>query len=202
MIIQYTPNLQRETEKVTREAFWNVYQPGCDEHFILHQLRTSDYYIPQLDVVAMDGDKVVGSAVCCKGLFTLPDGTLTTMLNLGPIAVLPDYQRKGIGSQLIKYLLTTAKQLGYPAVVLCGNKDYYSKFGFISASKVGIFYKDTDHTQENDFFMINVLDDSFTQKGEFVDNPVYTNVDKQMSEQFDSQFEHKQKLKLPGQLWG
>ena len=69
MIIQYTPNLQRETERVTREAFWNVYQPGCDEHFILHQLRTSDYYIPQLDVVAMDGDKVVGSAVCCKGLF-------------------------------------------------------------------------------------------------------------------------------------
>lgn len=128
----------RETENVVREAFWNVYAPGCSEHYLLHQMRECTAYIPELNLVAEDKGKIIGQAITLKAHIKGDDETVHTVLTLGPIAVLPEYQKTGIGAKLIAKTKEIAKALGYPAILLCGSPDYYSKQGFEAAEKYGI----------------------------------------------------------------
>lgn len=188
-------------ENLTREAFWNVYQPGCFEHLVLHNLRDDSCFVPELDyVVEIDG-KIIANIVYAKGNLELENGKTTELLLFGPVSVLPQYQKKGYGDQLIRFTLNKAKQMGYPAVVITGNPEYYKKFGFESASKYGLFLKGMDRKEDFPFFLIKVLDSDRvgSLKGIYSDPACYELNEEELAE-FEKKFPPKVKEKRPGQL--
>ena len=126
---------QRETENVVREAFWNVYAPGCSEHFVLHVLRNSPAFVPQLNLVAVEKGKIMGHVAVVRGRIEGDDGNRHEVLTLGPISVLPKFQQKGIGTKLITEVKHRAKEMGYTAILLCGNPAFYTRVGFVAAEK-------------------------------------------------------------------
>lgn len=129
------PSDYRQSETVTREAFWNRFVPGCTEHYLLHILRECPAFVPELDVVAILDGRVVGNAVCLRAVIRTDDGREAEVLTLGPISVLPQHQRKGIGRRMIEYLKTQARDMGFRAMLLCGDPDYYRRQGFAPAEK-------------------------------------------------------------------
>ena len=139
------PEDYRESEEVMKEAFWNHYTPGCDEHYLLHIMRDSPNFVPELDYVAISEGKIVGIVVFLKSFILADDGSKKEVLSMGPIAVLPQYQRMGIGRKLITHTCDLATQMGYRAILLCGEPNYYSKVGFVAAEQFGI------RTAENKF---------------------------------------------------
>ncbi|MFL0269371.1 GNAT family N-acetyltransferase [Candidatus Clostridium radicumherbarum] len=128
----------REVEELTREAFWNQYVPGCNEHYLLHIMRNSDSFIRKLDFVAELDGKVVGNIVYTKSKIIDDTGEVYDVITFGPVSVLPEYQGLGIGGMLIKHTKELAKELGYRAVLIYGDPGYYSKFGFVEAENYDI----------------------------------------------------------------
>lgn len=186
-------------ENLTREAFWNVYRPGCYEHYILHKIRTDKCYVKELSYVMEDKQRLVGSIVYAKRKVRNENGENEVLL-FGPVSILPEYQGAGYGKKLIKFTLKKAKELGYPAVVITGKPEYYEKFGFKPASKYNIFYEGMEN-KENPFFMVKVLDNHKMKGiyGIYTDPDVYT-VNQEEVEQFDKKFPKKKKEKREGQL--
>ena len=134
------PEEYRQVENLVREAFWNVYQPGCVEHYLLHKLRDDPRFVPELDYVVEEEGKVVAQIAYAKGIYRPDAGGEQELLLFGPVGVLPEYQNKGYGSALIRFTLNRARELGWPAVVITGNPAYYSRFGFEPAGKYGIHH--------------------------------------------------------------
>ena len=135
-----TPKDYREVENLTREAFWNVYRPGCTEHYVLNQYRTNPDFIPELDFVMMEGDKIIGHVMFSKAEITLDDGTVFPSWTFGPISVHPDYKRKGYGLKLLQYAIEKAKEMGIGLLQMEGNIEFYKHAGFDLASKMKIHY--------------------------------------------------------------
>lgn len=135
----------REAETVTREAFWNCYSPGCMEHYLLHIMRSSPRFVRELDFVAVADGKIVGSIAFMKACIMGDDGNRYEVLTLGPIAVLPSFQCKGIGRMLIEHACTEARKQGYRAILLCGDPLYYRKAGFTAAEDFGIRTSDNKY---------------------------------------------------------
>lgn len=179
-----------ETENVIREAFWNRFIPGCDEHYLLHVMRSSPDFIPELDIVAVHQGKIVGSVAYVKSQLISDDGNKYEVICLGPIGVLPEFQRKGIGSKLIKYSRQIAIQMGFRAIFLYGDPNYYTKNGFVSCESKGIrtennIYHDAMHVCE-------LYKDSLKGiKGRFIENEIYK-VDEEKVKEFDSKFPKKE----------
>lgn len=146
------PEDYRTVENLTREAFWNVYRPGggCDEHYLLHLLRTDPAYLPELHYVAELDGQLVGSIVYSRSTVAAADGTQREIVTFGPISVLPTYQKQGIGSQLIRHTMPLAREMGFGGVVIFGNPAYYHRFGFVNAADFGI---QTGDGQNFDAFM-------------------------------------------------
>lgn len=141
IIRKETPADWAEVEYLTREAFWNVYRPGCDEHLIVHNLRGSEETVEELNHVVEHKGRIVGHIFYTRS--HLWDGeTYHPALSFGPISVLPEMQRKGVGSLLIRHTLALAKEMGFPGVIIEGNPDFYHRFGFYDAEKHGISMSD------------------------------------------------------------
>lgn len=128
----------RATEQMVREAFWNLYSPGCAEHYLLHLMRGSRHFVPELDHVATAGGRIVGAVVCQKAFIMGDDGNRYDVLSLGPIAVLPSCQHQGIGRMLLRHAIATAAGRGFRAILLCGEPEFYAKVGFVPAKRFGI----------------------------------------------------------------
>lgn len=190
----------RAVEELTREAFWNVYQPGCSEHLILHKLRQAACFVPELTYVLEEDGQIVAHIAYARGTLTKPKGEQGVLLLFGPVSVLPAYQKKGCGSRLICFTLEKAAQLGYPAVVITGSPEYYQRFGFESAAKYGIALKGLSQEAAL-FFMVKVLDAEAVDDlaGEYEDPACYQ-VSSAEVEAFDRSFPPKVKEVRPGQL--
>lgn len=193
----------REVENLVREAFWNVYQPGCVEHYLLHQLRDDASFVPELDYVIEEDGRIVAQIAYAKGSYLPDEGDEQPMLLFGPVGVLPEYQGKGYGSALIRFTLERAREQGWPAVVITGNPAYYSRFGFEPAGKYGIHHAMVSREEEFPVFQIKVLDPSRLPPapGTYRDPACYDPALKGV-EEFDRSFPEKKKEVLPGQLWG
>lgn len=137
-IRQERPEDYRRTEEVTREAFWNQFMPGCVEHYLLHVMRDSSAFVPELDLVAVEDGTLAGHAAAVKGTIRGDDGRVRQVLTLGPISVLPEYQGRGIGGRLLAAVKERAAEMGFPALLLCGDPAYYSRHGFVPAEQFGI----------------------------------------------------------------
>ena len=142
-------------ESLVRESFWNVYRPGCTEHYVLHHLRSNPDFIPELAFVMEVDGKIIGQNVFVKAQITKSNGIAFPILTMGPICIANKYKRKGYGKILLDYSLEKAKDLGYGAVCFEGNIDFYGKSGFDYASKFGVNYagftneKETRQTAES-----------------------------------------------------
>ena len=123
-------------EKVVRAAFWNVYKPECDEHLMLHQLRQSKDFIPELDLIAECDGKIVGSIICSWCQIMDDKSNIQNdhkVIAIGPIGVIPEYQNRGIGGLLIEAVKEKAVNLGVSGIILYGDPQYYHRFGFVNA---------------------------------------------------------------------
>lgn len=133
----------REVEVLTREAFWRKERiekigAGCDEHYLVHTLRTAPEFVPELDFVAELNGRLVGHVIYSKAYVLLPDGSRHDVLNFGPLSVLPEFQKQGVGSALMRHSLKVAARLGYGAVIFFGHPSYYPRFGFKEAQEFNI----------------------------------------------------------------
>ncbi|MBA4348232.1 MAG: GNAT family N-acetyltransferase [Clostridiales bacterium] len=194
-----TPADYREVEYVTREAFWNHYVPGCDEHFLAHVLRESNCFISELDFVAVQQGRIVGNIMYTNAKIAGDDGAEYPVVSFGPISVLPEWQGNGVGSALILRSLSAARRLGHTAVLIYGDPAYYSRFGFVAAEKFGIATSD-DHYADA-LQALELKRGSLNGKsGCFLEDHAYE-VDTTASALFDKNFPPKDKLEgLPSQL--
>lgn len=133
-----SPADHQAVEALTRDAFWNHYVPGCDEHYLSHLLRSSPDFIPELDYVAVHGGQVVGNIMYTRAKIVLDRGGERPVLCFGPLAVAPACQRMGVGGQLIARTTALARELGHGAVLIFGDPDYYGRFGFVPAEQFSI----------------------------------------------------------------
>jgi len=131
------PSDHRAVEILTREAFWGMTSPRCDEHLLVHRLREADSFVPELDVVAEDDGVVVGHVIYSRAR-VVGEGGASQVLTFGPLSVLPDRQGTGVGAALMRHTLAEAARLGHRAVVVYGHPDYYPRLGFVRGADVGI----------------------------------------------------------------
>jgi len=147
----------REVENLTREAFWNVYRPGCTEHYVLNRFRKSPDFIPELDFVMEEDGRLIGHVMFSKAELVLPDGTRKPSWTFGPISIHPDYKRKGYGLRLLNYALDKAREMGIGFLCMEGNIDFYKHAGFGLASRLGIHYHGMPREDEVPFFLAQEL---------------------------------------------
>ncbi len=187
----------RVTEEITRDAFWDLYVPGCDEHYLLHCMRTHADFVPELDYVALDGDRVVGNIVYALSHVKGADGRQVDTLTFGPISVSPEYQRKGIGSILIQTTRELVKARGCPAIIIYGHPYNYIKHGFVSGKKFGIGVGEGKYPSA---LLALVFDGPSFEGTEwaFVESPVYQ-LDQGASALFDASFPPREKGYRPSQ---
>lgn len=131
----------REVENLAREAFWNLSVPGCTEHYFIHMMRDHEDFIPEFDhVIEMDG-KIVGCVMYCKGRLVDEQGNTKEILTMGPLCVLPEYQRKGFGKALLEHTFAKAEEMGYDTVINFGNPDNYVARGYKSCKKYNVCFE-------------------------------------------------------------
>ncbi|OOM77565.1 acetyltransferase [Clostridium puniceum] len=183
-----------EVENLTRDAFWNVYRPGCDEHLVIHNLRQSDSFIKELDYVLIENNQIVGNIVYSKMFVGLERKMSNDVIGFGPISVHPDFQRKGIGKKMIEYTLNEAKKLGYKAVLITGNNNYYNPLGFESASRYSIYLPGMSEDDEAVYFMAKELEEGYLNNvsGIYDFNTCF-DVDENELEIFEQKFSRKVK---------
>lgn len=182
-----------EVENLIREAFWNYYTPACADHYLVHIMRECETFIPSLDIVAVDtdaDDKIVGSSMCVKSHIKGDDGCKYDIVTLGPIGVLPEYQNRGIGALLLDRSKVIAKELGYKAIVLCGDPDYYRRHEFVPAEQYLI--RNSDNMFMDGLQVCQLENETISgMSGIYIENPVY-NIDEDKVKEFDTNFPTKE----------
>ena len=189
-------------EHLTREAFWNVYRPGCTEHYVVHVLRQDPDFVPELDLVMERDGELIGHVLYMRAKIVADDGREIPMMTFGPISISPDLQRKGLGKYLLDFSMERARELGVGALCIEGNIDFYGKSGFVVAGTRGIRYHGEPEQEIVPYVLLKELQHGFldsvtgvyhTPKGYYVVEAA--------AEEFDRNFPPKEKLKLPGQLF-
>lgn len=193
---------QREVENLVREAFWNVYRPGCLEHYVLHCLRDDPAFVPELDYVLEKDGSVIGQNMFMRAVINADDGREIPIMAMGPICITPALKRRGWGKILLDATIEKAAQLGCGALCFEGNIDFYGKSGFTCASEFGIRYHGLPEGADASFFLCKELIPGYLDgvTGEYAPPQGYM-VDEREAEEFDKNFPPKEKLKLPGQLF-
>lgn len=192
----------RDVENLVRESFWNVYRPGCSEHYVIHVLRDDPAFVPELDFVMEQDGKLIGQNMFMKTIIEADDGRTIDVLTMGPIGITPELKRKGYGKALLDYCLEKATEMGFGAVLFEGNIGFYSHCGFDYASKFGIRYHDLPEDADSSFFLCRELIPGYLDDVTGVyQTPQGYYVKDEDVEDFDKQFPPKEKKKLPGQLF-
>lgn len=196
------PQDYAEVENLTRESFWNVYRPGCLEHYVLHCLRDDPDFVPELDFVMEKDGEIIGQNIFMRAWIAADDGRKIPIMAMGPICIAPEYKRQGYGKILLDYSLEKAKEYGAGALCFEGNIDFYGKSGFTCASDFGIRYHGLPEGEDASFFLCKELIPGYFDgiTGEYATPQGYF-VDETEAEAFDRHFPPKVKQKLPGQLW-
>lgn len=197
LIRNETPDDYAAVEHITREAFWNLHIPGCDEHYLVHLMRTHADFIPELDfVIELDG-RVIGNVMYTKTRLVDESGMEKQILTFGPLSIHPDYQRKGYGKILLEHSFTQAIALGYDTIVIFGDPNNYVSRGFKSCKKYNVCL-------ENDVYPCAMLVKELipgalnNKKWYYYDSPIFQ-INSADASQFDLTFEPKEKKVLPCQ---
>ena len=193
---------QRAVENLVRESFWNVYRPGCSEHYVIHVLRDDPAFVKELDYVMEKDGVLIGQNMFMRTVINADDGRVIPVLTMGPIGITPELKRHGYGKKLLDYSIEQASAMGFGAVLFGGNIGFYGKSGFDYARNFGIRYHDLPEGADDSFFLCKELIPGYldgitgvyqTPQGYYVDDADV--------EAFDQEFPPKEKLKLPGQIF-
>lgn len=195
----------RAAEELVRESFWNVYRPGCSEHYVLHCLRDDPAFVPELDFVMEEDGRLIGQNMFLRAGIRLDCGETLPIMTMGPICIAPDKKRQGYGKRLLDFSLERARELGCGALCFEGNIDFYGKSGFTYARTYGIRYRDLPAGADDSFFLCRELIPGYLAgvTGEYGPPEGYFCAEQnpEAFERFDAMFLKKEKLKLPGQLF-
>lgn len=188
-------------ENMIRESFWNVYHPGCSEHYVMHVLRDDPAFVRELDFVMVKDGTIIGQNMFMRTVIDADDGRQIPVLTMGPICITPELKRRGYGKRLLDYCLEKARDMGFGAVLFEGNIRFYGNCGFTYASEFGIRYHDLPEGADQSFFLGMELIPGYLRSVTGVyRTPRGYYVDEAEVEKFDKAFPPKVKLKLPGQL--
>ena len=194
-------NDYRAVENLVREAFWNIYKPGCSEHYVMHVLRDDPAFIPELDFVMEQDGRLIGQNMFMKTIIEADDGRVIDVLTMGPIGITPELKHQGYGKALLDYSLEKAAKKGFGAVLFEGNIDFYGKSGFTYAREFGIRYHDLPEDADSSFFLCKELIPGYLDDVAGVyQTPQGYYVKDEDVEEFDKGFPAKEKLKLPGNV--
>ena len=192
----------RKVENLIRESFWNVYRPGCTEHFVIHVLREDPAFVRELDFVMEKDGVLIGQNMFMRTVINSDNGSDIDVLTMGPICITPDLKRRGYGKMLLDYSMEKAAEMGFGAVLFEGNIEFYGKSGFDYARRFGIRYHDLPEGADDSFFLCKELIQGYldgitgvyqTPQGYYVNDADV--------EAFDRLFPQKEKLRLPGQIF-
>lgn len=139
-----------------------------NEGILVESLRKADSFIPELSLVAELEGKIVGHILFYLVTIRSADSEFLT-LSLGPMAVIPEFQRLGIGSQLVSEGLNVAKRLGHRSVIVLGYPEYYPRFGFKPASRWNI--KVPFDAPDEAFMALELVEDELSGKSGTVEYP-------------------------------
>jgi predicted N-acetyltransferase YhbS len=193
---------RREVETLIREAFWNVYRPGCLEHYVIHQLRNDPAFVPELNFVMEKDGRIIGQNMFMRAMIHADDGRTVPIMTMGPICITPELKRQGYGKMLLDFSLEKAKELGCGALCFEGNIAFYGKSGFTYARDFGLRYHGLPEEADASFFLCKELIPGYLDgiSGEYGPPEGYY-VDEAEAEEFDKAFGPKEKLVLPGQIF-
>ena len=184
----------RAAEELTREAFWNVYRPGCMEHYLLHVLRDDPDFIAELDLVMERDGQLIGHIMYMRAEIHADGGNVIPVMTFGPVSIRPDVQRMGYGTMIVRHSMRMAAELGAGALCIEGNAAFYGKCGFAAAYTRGIRWHgvpEGDNSTHNllcemrEGFLDGVTGVYYTPQGYFVDDAEV--------EEFDKSFPKKEK---------
>ena len=195
----------RAVENLVRESFWNVYRPGCVEHYVLHRFRCDPAFVPELSFVMEQDGELIGQNIFVRAAIRADDGRTVPVMAMGPICIAPKRKRQGYGKRLLDYSLERAAALGCGAVCFEGNIDFYGKSGFTRASEFGIRYHGLSDGEDASFFLCKELLSGYLHgvSGVYAPPEGYFTADREPEAfaRFDAQFPPKEALKLPGQIF-
>ena len=194
----------RIVEELIRESFWNVYRPGCLEHFVIHRLRDDPAFVPELDLVMEADGRIIGQNMFMRAEIRADDGRTIPIMTMGPICITPELKRRGFGKRLLDDSLERAAALGCGALCFEGNIRFYGKSGFTYAREFGIRYHDLPEGADDSFFLCRELIPGYLQgvTGEYAPPEGYFCAEREPEEfaRFDALFPPKEKKVQPGQL--
>ena len=184
-------------EEITRKAFWNLYIPGCVEHYLVHVMRSHEDFLPELDLVIELDHQVIGNIMYTKARLVDEAGTEKNILTFGPVSILPEYQRKGYGKKLIEHSFQEAAALGYDVIVIFGNPGNYVSRGFKSCKKYNVCIENGTYPAA---MLVKELKPEALDGRKWIyhDSPVFQ-VDEQQAERFDERLEKLEKKCQPSQ---
>lgn len=178
-------------EKITRNAFWDVNFPGCNEHYLVHILRGHKDFIPELDLIAELDGRVIGNIMYTKSALVDENGAEKDIITFGPVSITPEFQRMGYGKRLIEYSLEKAAEMGHEAVVIFGSPANYIPCGFKSCKKYNVSL--ADGTYPCAMLVKELKQDALRgKKWIYRESPAYS-FDEKDAEEFDKQFEKREK---------
>lgn len=191
-----------EVENLVREAFWNVYRPGCSEHYVIHVLRDDPAFVKELDFVMEQDGRLIGQNMFMRTVIDADGGGKVPVLTMGPICITPELKRRGYGKALLDFSLEKAAGLGFGAVLFEGNIGFYGKSGFDYARNFSIRYHDLPEGADDSFFLCKELVPGYLDgiSGVYRTPQGYYVRDCDV-EEFDKGFPAKEKLRLPGQIF-
>lgn len=192
------PRDYRAVEVMTREAFWNLYVPGGDEHYLAHILRSSEDFLPELDFVAELEGVLIGNIMFSRSWVESDDGRRWDTVTFGPLCVLPAYHGRGVGSALVRHALEAARAQGHRAVSIHGAPNYYKRFGFDHGKAYGIANHEGKYPAAN-LFLPLYPDALNGVQGRAYESPTFQLLDSKAVEEFDKGFPPKKKERLPSQ---
>ena len=187
----------KKVEEITRKAFWNLYEPGCDEHYLVHVMRSHDDFVPELDFVIEVNNQIIGNIMYTKAKLVDEAGEEKEILTFGPVCIAPEYQRMGYGKMLMEHSFEQAVALDYSVIVIFGNPGNYVSRGFKSCKKYNVCL-------ENETFpsamMVKELKPGALDGRKWIyhDSPVM-NINELEAERFDDSLEKMEKKFQPSQ---
>ena len=205
VIRRETESDRRAVESLVRESFWNVYRPGCLEHYVLHRLRDDPAFVPELDLVMEKDGLLIGQNMFMRAVIKANGGGKVPIMTMGPICIAPAFKRQGYGKMLLDESLARAAALGCGALCFEGNIDFYGKSGFTCAGDFGIRYHGLPEGADASFFLCRELIPGYLRgvSGEYAPPEGYFCAEREPEDfaRFDAQFPPREKLKLPGQIF-
>ena len=187
----------KAVEDITRKAFYNMYVPGCSEHYLVHIMRGHEDFIPELDFVLELDNRVIGNIMYTKARLVDEAGEEKEILTFGPVSVAPEYQRMGYGKMLMEHSFKQAVSLGYDVIVIFGSPMNYVSRGFKSCKKFNVCLENGTYPAA---MMVKELvpDVLAGRRWVYHDSPVMA-ISEEEARKYDDTLEKMEKKHLPSQ---